>query len=455
MQSKAVRIRSALERSGIHWPAAPNAAASRLLALLCQFQLSEFWSADALLDAQRAQAGALLSHARARVPFYAPRFRGELPIPATSRWLELPLLTREDLLLHRRALCASQVSKLHGRRFVNRTSGSTGQPVEVVRTEWLQQLWEVQALREHVWHQRDVSASLAVIRANVPNTAGPQGRHEPSWGSPFSKIWETGPAHILSLATDVVEQARWLQTVQPAYLLTYPTNLAALLDVSAQVPLPPLRGITCVGETVPEQLRIRCTDTLHAPIVANYSSQELGYLALQCPDCSQYHVQSESIFMEILDDEGRPCVEGESGRVVVTDLHNFAMPLIRYETGDHARVGKPCSAGRGLPSLSQVLGRSRNMVIYPDGRRHWPLTGFGRFNQIAHIRQYQFVQHTREEIEVRLVVGGPLSEGQIAALRQLICEALGYSFKLRFSQSNHLLPQSRGGKFEEFICQAH
>jgi phenylacetate-CoA ligase len=192
---------------------------------------------------------------------------------------------------------------------------------------------------------------------------------------------------------------------------------------------------------------------LGAPIASNYSSQELGYLALQCPECAQYHVQSESVFVEVLDENGAPCSAGESGRVVVTDLHNFAMPLIRYVIGDYAEVGMPCSAGRGLPSLRRVLGRRRNMVVFPDGRRHWPMTGFARFNDVAHIRQYQFVQHTPERIEVRLVVADRLSPDQLVQLKRIIDEAMGYSFDLEFVQSHELLPLSRGGKFEEFLCK--
>jgi phenylacetate-coenzyme A ligase PaaK-like adenylate-forming protein len=61
--------------------------------------------------------------------------------------------------------------------------------------------------------------------------------------------------------------------------------------------------------------------------------------------------------VEVLDEEGRPCAPGETGRVVATSLNNFAMPLIRYETGDTAEVGAPCPCGRGLPVLTRIMGR--------------------------------------------------------------------------------------------------
>ena len=80
-----------------------------------------------------------------------------------------------------------------------------------------------------------------------------------------------------------------------------------------------------------------------------YSCEEAGYIALQCPQAEHYHCQSESVLVEVLDDEGRPCTPGQVGKVVLTALHNFAMPLIRYENQDYAEVGPPCACGRGLP----------------------------------------------------------------------------------------------------------
>ena len=73
-----------------------------------------------------------------------------------------------------------------------------------------------------------------------------------------------------------------------------------------------------------------------------YSTVELGTIAHQCPANENLHVQSESILPEVLGDDGTPCLPGEVGRVVITALHNFATPLIRYELGDYAEVGEAC-----------------------------------------------------------------------------------------------------------------
>ena len=106
-----------------------------------------------------------------------------------------------------------------------------------------------------------------------------------------------------------------------------------------------------------------------------YSSQEVGVIAIECPQGDGYHAMSEGLVVEVLRDDGEPCAAGETGHVVVTDLTNFATPLIRYDLADLAEAAGPCACGRGLPRIRRILGRERNLLRLPDGRRFWPLVG--------------------------------------------------------------------------------
>jgi len=209
--------------------------------------------------------------------------------------------------------------------------------------------------------------------------------------------------------------------------------------------------VRTIGETFSASLKARCENDFALKTVDVYSAQEVGAIALQCPVSGLYHVQAESLIVEVLNDEGTPCKEGEVGRVVVTDLHNFATPIIRYEIRDYAEAGGACPCGRGLPTLKRILGRRRNMVTLPDGSRHWPSVGFHAFRGIAPIRQYQAVQHSLDTVEMNLVVDAPLTGEQEKLLRRVIQDALGYPFNVRFSYSDAELPKTLGGKFEEFI----
>ena len=442
---------------GIAWPAIPDPVAANLLALLTQLENSQWWPPEQLLQNQLKQFGLLAAHVYQQSPFFRSRF-DQAGMNTNESWTSetfstIPLLTRAELMQQAENIHCHALPHKHGAVNKIQTSGSTGQVVTMLRTEVTQLMWLALAMREHLWHQRDFSATLAVIKATTPMLDDPAEAARIGWGYPATLLFETGPSYAQPLAMDVAQQAVWLTRIDPCYLLTYPSNLNALLDrFESGVAFPSsLRQVRTVGETLHPGLRERCQRLGKIEIVDMYSSQEAGLIALQCPVSGLYHVQSESLIVEVLDDKGRPCKPGEVGRIVITDLHNFATPLIRYEIRDYAEVGPVCPCGRGLPTLSRIMGRRRNMVIFPDGRRHWPLIGAYRFHEVADISQYQAIQHALDDVEIRLVVKHPLSSTHESQLTALIHNALGHPFPLRFSYFNQELPKTQGGKFEEFI----
>ncbi len=427
------------------------------MALLWQFEQSERWPAELLLQHQLGQLARVIDHARRTVPFYRDRLAGwrDGEAPTLAQLRTLPLLTRRDIQDAGPALQSTAIPPQFGPAHENRTSGATGQPVQVLRTALDALLWQTNTLRDHYWHQRDQSLKLAAIRALAPGVAdAPQGITASGWGAASEALRVTGPSALLTLNADIAVQAAWIKQHAPGYLLTYPSNLAALLAHFAQQgeKLPGLRAVLTVGETVTPALRTNCHDTLGVGIEDTYSSQELGYIALQCPVSGQYHVMAESVLVEVLDVAGEPCAPGESGRLVVSSLHNYATPLIRYELRDHAVAGTPCACGRTLPTLARIAGRERNMVRLPDGSTHWPLVGFHRFREIAPVRQYQLVQRSLQSVEVRLVCDRALAATEEAQLGGVINDALGHPFELRFAYFEGELPRAANGKFEEFVC---
>jgi len=441
---------------GIGWPAIADPVAANLLALLAQLEESQWWTAERLARRQLDQFSLLAQHAWQQSPFFRKRFE-QAGLDPRQNWTPaafaaIPLLTRGELMQQAEHIHCHSLPRGHGAVQQIQTSGSTGQVVGVRKTEVNQLLWLALALREHLWHERDFSATLAVIKAITPTLDDPAKAAQLGWGHPATLLFATGPSYSQPLAMDVKQQAAWLARIDPKYLLTYPSNLSALLDLYEKgTPFPhSLRQVRTVGETLHPGLRERCRTLGGIEIVDLYSAQEVGLIALQCPVSGLYHAQSERLLVEVLDDAGQQCKPGEIGRVVITDLHNFATPLIRYEISDYAEVGPVCPCGRGLPTLSSIMGRRRNMVTLPDGSKHWPLVGAYHYREIADIRQYQAIQHSLQDIEIRLVVA-PLTREQETAISALVRQALGYPFRLRFSYFEQELPGTRGGKFEEFI----
>ena len=175
------------------------------------------------------------------------------------------------------------------------------------------------------------------------------------WGFPVADLFQTGKAQGIPNNFDIDKQLALINRFQPQTLLIFPTNLQAFVsewERSGATPPGSIEHIRTVGETVPASLRGRLGKISNLRIEDSYSSQEVGVIAIECPASGLYHVMAESMIVEILDDSNQPCREGQIGRVVVTELQNFASPLIRYDIGDYAEVGGTCSCGRSLPTYS-------------------------------------------------------------------------------------------------------
>ena len=187
-----------------------------------------------------------------------------------------------------------------------------------------------------------------------------------NWGMPLGEF-RTRPRGVEYHATS--SKADWYEA-PPDYCSLSAISRRCCPSRCARRAPRGLAGATL--ESGEPELRAACRDLWGVPLHDVYSANELGYIALQCPESEQYHVMSECALVEVIDGDGRPCRPGETGRLVLSSLHNYAMPLLRYEIGDYAEVGDQCPCGRGLPLLNRIAGRERNMLVLPDGRQHWP-----------------------------------------------------------------------------------
>jgi len=155
-------------------------------------------------------------------------------------------------------------------------------------------------------------------------------------------------------------------------------------------------------------LRTLIREVFDGRIIDRYSSEEFGYIALQCPVHDHLHVCSPILVVEVVDDEGNACNVGVPGRVLVTSLHNFAMPLIRYDIGDIAEFGEPCDTGLNWPVLNQVNGRIRDSITLPDGEFRLVTFFDSKMLGTRKLRDYQivlfenaivFMYHVNEELD--------------------------------------------------------
>lgn len=335
----------------------------------------------------------------------------------------MPTLTRENLQQNFDAMRARPPEMAPERIITASTSGSTGSPVRVEKDDPVYGLfYAATSWLESQWHQRDPRKKIAVT---LMNTA--QGTRE-SWGGAFEVMGYRGASVSRGLLRgDVADHLDWLLAEQPAYLKCTAAVAAELAELALQ------RGdslrleqILSLSERVGTHQRAICQRAFGASIADRYSCEEVGWLAIQCPSQRNLHVTSGTVLLEILDDNNQPCAAGVPGRVVVTSLHSFAMPLIRYELGDLAEWGSPCACGVSLPVIGALRGRIRRRVRFADGStRVMPFLG-DELGALPAIRQFRILQQPDLTLQLQVVTHSPLTDADLSQIRRIFDDnALG------------------------------
>ncbi len=320
--------------------------------------------------------------------------------------------------------------------------------MRVLTTALTRIIWFALTLRAQLWNRREFQGKFCVIRPGS-GSVNPKPVRSPNWGIPHAMLFSTGPSLSMDCRVDTWEILNWLQRENPDYVLSYPSVIEALARISLDrgIRLPALKDVTTISEVLSPEVRALVLEAWGVRLIERYSCEEAGYIALQCPDHEHLHVQSESVLVEVVDDGGEPCKPGETGRLLITSLNNFATPLIRYQLNDFAEVGEPCPCGRGLPVLTKITGRRRNLITLPDGRRYWPTLHAAAWSGLAPIRQIQLHQDRVDHFTATLVMDGELDAGQRDELVKVLRKQLGYDFDFSFQYQSKKI-QFKNGKFE-------
>jgi phenylacetate-CoA ligase len=400
--------------AGAVWPAVPVAEVSQLWAAYLELDRTQWLAPAEIEEFQLRQVSALLSHCYDNVPYYR-RVIDEAGISPRSSvsmadFRRLPLLTRELYQanfsdLQARSLPTGLIES--GSAF---TSGTNGVPIKVLKTNRESLWWSAFFLRDLEWSGLDPRGRLASIRlqamsrAELPRMLA--GVTFPYWTHFLHHLLETGPAYTMDIRQDPRRQLDWLLEVNPDYLSSLPSNLeflAGLLVESGQK-LEALRAIQCVGESLTPASQQRIEEGFGVPVKNVYSTTETGYLASPCPLGHGLHVHAENVLAEVLDAENNPCLPGQTGRLVLTSLHGFATPFVRYDILDDVTLApRPCPCGRGLPLWTRVDGRRHPLLHLPNGGRKSVIGIVLGVRQVGGIHQFQFIQRGVDHAILRLV----------------------------------------------------
>lgn len=362
------------------------------------------------LGQSQAQARLLL-HAYQYSPFWRQRLAEAGFNPQASpafNLRQLPELKRADLQQAGPAMRARWPNCSADKIFTVTTSGSTGEPVQVEKHfDFYFPLDQALALLEMDWFERDPTKTFAYIGPRAPDTV------LPSWGGIYETLGYRGPYHQRNFFDKpVASHLDWLADIKPAYLKCSPYFAVQLAAQALRVgQVIPVSQLISMSESVSPRQRMLCQQGFGAKIVDRYSTEETGMIALQCPHHDHLHVIDSAVTVEIVDDEGNLCPPGHVGRVLVTALHSFAQPIIRYDVGDLAEYGV-CDCGITMPVIQRVWGRTRTSIKVP-GRGLIPMGFMGDdLGQIRVIREFRLRQYDDAQLELELVTERPLTDAE-------------------------------------------
>ena len=363
----------------------------------------------------------------------SPYWQGRIGPLASGRALtDLPVMTRQDLQQHSQAMRSEPaIEDIPGVSdpLLTRTSGSTGVPVEVLRHRALYPLmFHAVTLLEARWHGIDPFKTMAIIK-DAPDGV------QPHWGLPFSGLGPTGKLLVKNLVEhDDQTLWAWLNDQTADYLLTTPSLLQRFTDLGCDGDYAPhFEKILTFGEVVSDSLRAACVEKFGARLVDRYTCEETGWIALQCPRHDHYHVLSPTCVVELVDEHNQPVPPGVPGRVLVTSLHSYAQPIIRYDIGDVAEAGGPCDCGLNLPVIKRIYGRQRSFLKLPDGSQQLARLTGEYWRQIAPVEAFRLVQQDNGMVEATVEASRSLLPHEISALEKMLQDRLSdqLAFKVR------------------------
>ena len=450
---------------GYEWPPLADATISQVWVACQELDRAQWLDASVIQQGQLEQVRELLAHCITNVPYYRevlPR-AGIAPgaIQTLADFRRIPLLPRRTYQEKLESFAAHQLPPGTVATRVSLTSGSSGTPTTVLQTNLVHLWWFAFFLRDLEWSGIDPTGTLASIRSTGRRQGAAlqellQGAAQPNWSAELDSMIVTGPSHVMDIQQDHRVQLQWLRRIAPDYLLSYPANLEALAAMArsgdgADRPLPSLKAILAISDTLGEETQKTIEHAFGVPVKNTYSCAEAGYLASPCPAGHGLHVHSENVILEVLDEQDQPCAPGQTGRVVVTHLHNYRGPFIRYELGDEATLGPAaCPCGRGLPLLARVQGKNSPMFHLPGGRRKSSAILARLLRKLGGHWQHQVVQKAEDHVLVRLASDGSWTPKHAEALQRAVQSFFETTIRVEVELHDRLVVPA-SGKFQNMI----
>lgn len=416
---------------------------------------TQYWPTAILRELQWRRLKRILRFVYENNEFYRRRFHEAGITPDDIRCIDdiqmLPLLTKREV----RGDTPTMISKGYDIQSLQKakTGGSTGKALDLYFTETCSSLRNACTLRHDLWTGWKRGEPIAAI-----------------WGNPVSPgsfresirrtmvLPETLCLDTMEISTASVKRFvdKW-RKLNPTLIFGHAHSIYVLARSLRELGIDCLRpaGILSTSMMLIPTERKLIEEVFGARVTDRYGCEEVGLIASECEQHNGMHLNIEHLVIEFIDDdENRPVLLGRAGKIVVTDLLNTAMPLIRYVVED---VGVPaatmCACGRGLPLMERLTGRVADFLLKANGAKVAGISLIeNTLTRFPGIDQMQIVQDTIDHFDLRLVRGEGFDDSVLQALREYLQQVFGAHIKVRFSMVDEIAAE-KSGKYRFSICR--
>jgi phenylacetate-CoA ligase len=417
-----------------------------------ELERTQWWPRHRVLALQQERLSRLTEFAYRNTSYYRSMFENRGLNPRDMRGPEdlakLPVLTKQLVRGNFAGLVAQRFPEKE--RMLRSTGGSTGEPLSFYRTRDDFYGWGSAAeLRAYGWAGYRVGDKCALLWERYPCDSTVAGLTTAIRQS----LLRTTVLDALKISAETLPVlARRLRFADRGFIRGYPAAIYMLARFIERGGAPGIRpkAIITSGEELHGFQRELYSRVFRCEAFSCYGSEEITTVASECAAHSGLHVSAENVVLEVVDDEDMPVPPGREGRILTTSLHNYAMPLIRYDTGDTGVISdRACRCGRGLPLLETISGRTADVIVTRSGKT---VPGSSlRFGFLASlgVEQFQIVQETYEEVVVKLVVGAGFPRDRLHEVAEQVRRyyrlELGEEMDIAVEFVDEILP-TRSGK---------
>lgn len=421
---------------------------SARLTYLNDLEASQYWSREQIEAHQFALLRRLIAHAYEMCPYYRSTFQAARMSPSDIRSRSdldnVPTITKEEIQANAEAMISTNVSKAS--LIADMTGGSTGSPMKFYYDKDRHESREAAALRHDRWTGWNIGERRAILWGAAQDTK-PSG----NWKSRAREVLIDRRILLDASSIDDATMAafqRDLTRYRPTIIQAYANTLglfARFVQGNGGIRLG-LKGIITSAEVLTPENRLLIERVFQCPVYNRYGCREVSVIASECSQHQGLHINAENLLVEIVDTAGQSRAD-EDGEIVITDLRNLAMPLIRYRIRDVGRLkSQKCDCSRGLPLMELSGGRVTDFLTATNGSRvSGVVIATYVITNLRGIRQIQFIQTRPSVVDVNLVKGDGYAEQTLGELEQRLQRFLGTDMRL---QINFLprIPATASGK---------